>query len=321
MPQKEDLCERFLDHLKFERNCSEHTLRAYGGDIRTFFETLGYKHVSSEACSSIAVGDVRSWLSQMVKTGTSARTLNRRMSSLGTFYRYLQRIGSCNTNPFLVVPRPKAPKYLPEFLSEPEMVRLLALENFPNDWEGRRDRLLLLMLYTMGVRRSELIALKWQDFNSREHTMLVFGKRKKERLVPLTLEVVKLLEAYRRETTSRYNLEIRADFPILVDNKNVGVTAAFVYWVVNRYIRTYTEHEGKASPHVMRHTFATHLLQNGADIVAIKDLLGHASLSTTQIYTHTDLALLKESYVRSHPRGLRLSNNNASSSAEDKKQE
>ena len=201
------------------------------------------------------------------------------------------------------------------------MVRLLALENFPNDWEGRRDRLLLLMLYTMGVRRSELIALKWQDFNSHEHTMLVFGKRKKERLVPLTLEVVKLLEAYRRETASRYNLEIRADFPILVDNKNVGVTAAFVYWVVNRYIRTYTEHEGKASPHVMRHTFATHLLQNGADIVAIKDFLGHASLSTTQIYTHTDLALLKESYVRSHPRGLRLSNNNASSSAEDKKQE
>ncbi len=321
MSLSEDLCERFLDYLKFEKNSSPHTLRAYEHDIRSFFEALGYKEISLEACSAVQVGDVRTWLSSAVKSEMGARTINRHLSSLGSFYRYLQRVALCKTNPILIVPRPKAPKYLPEFLSEPEMVQLLAPENFSDDWAGRRDRLLLLMLYTMGLRRSELVALKWKDFNPRERTMLIFGKRKKERLVPLTTEVVTLLESYRKETELSFDLEVSTNSAILVDNKNVGVTAAFVYWVVNRYIRTYTEHEGKASPHVVRHTFATHLLQNGADIVAIKDLLGHASLSTTQIYTHTDLALLKSSYLRSHPRGLKFSQNNQSSSAEDKKKE
>lgn len=320
MTQTEDLCERFLDYLKFEKNCSTHTLRAYEYDVRTFFQALGYKEISTASCKAVNVVDVRVWLSDLVKSGTGVRTLNRRMSSLGSFYRYLQHLGYCDANPILIVPRPRAPKYLPEFLSEPEMVRLLATVNFTDDWEGRRDRLLLLMLYTMGLRRSELVSLQWKDFNSSERTMLVFGKRKKERLVPLTLEVTALLESYRKETECVFDLEVSPTFPILVDNKNVGVTAAFVYWVVNRYIRTYTEHEGKASPHVVRHTFATHLLQHGADIMAIKDLLGHASLSTTQIYTHTDLTLLKASYVRSHPRGLKLSCNNAPSSGEDKKE-
>ena len=319
MDAKYDICQQFIDYLKFEKNYSANTLRAYDFDIRSFFLLLGYDNISETSCREIKVVHVRDWLSRLVKTKTSARTLNRRMSSLGSFYKYLQRENLADSNPFLVVPRPHAPKFLPVFLSEHDVDTLLAPKNFLQNWEGLRDRLLLLALYTMGIRRSELIVLKWEDFNPDERTITVLGKRKKERLLPITIELTNLLTQYRSETIQHFNLQITPKTPILVDNKNVRLTATFVYWCVNKYIRTYTKHEGKSSPHVLRHSFATHLLQNGADIVAIKDLLGHQSISTTQIYTHTDLVLLKESYLRTHPRGLNFDvNKNTSKKNEDK---
>ena len=322
MPETEDLCSRFLAHLRFVRHASDFTLIAYERDIRAFFKSLGCSEITSAVCETVSVGDVRVWLACSLKNGITPRTANRHLASIGSFFRYLQQTEVVKQNPVKAVPRPRAPKYLPTFLSEPEMVQLLAPDSFSNDWKGRRDRLILLLLYTMGLRRSELLKLTWLDYNPHEAIMLIHGKRKKERLIPITTEVQTYLQNYRAETEAYFDRSIPQNYAILVDNKNQPISEAFLYWVVNQYIRTNTNHKGKASPHVLRHTFATHLLQNGAGIVAIKDLLGHSTLATTQIYTHTDLKLLKEHYNLAHPRGEVAQNKrNKVSSTEETKNE
>ncbi len=300
-----DLRQRFVDYLRYERKRSEHTIRAYSSDIVDFFDSFGCSGcLSIECCASVSNGDVRYWLSSSLKRGIGGRSLNRKMSSLGSFYKYLQQIGVVSKNPFLVVHRPKSVKKLPEFLSETEIRALFLDAHFSEGWVGLRDKLLLLILYTLGLRSSEVVGLCWRDYNEKDRMLLVRGKGKKERLLPVTEEVDRLLMEYRSETSRVYNLRLLPEMPILVDDKGRGVTASFVYWIVRESIGMYTGHIGKSSPHVLRHTFATHLLAGGADIVSIKELLGHSSLSTTQVYTHTDLVQLKSSYIRSHPRGL-----------------
>lgn len=298
-----DLCSRFVDFLKYEQKRSAYTMRAYEHDVRAFFEAQGVKYIDLQACRAVTVVKVRVWLAALLRENNNPRTANRYLASLTSFYRYLMLMKLCESNPAAVVPRPRAPQYLPSFLSELDAKKLFAVENFTPDWEGRRDRLLLLLLYTLGLRRAELVALNWGDYNALEATILVHGKRAKERLMPVTVEVTKLLNAYRLETEEIFGLSLDGVLPLMVDNKNERVTPAFVYWVVNQHIRENTMHQGQASPHVLRHSFATHLLQHGADIVAIKDLLGHSSLRATQIYTHADLDLLKRSYLEAHPRG------------------
>lgn len=304
MAKKNDLCDRFCDFLKFEKNRSEHTVVAYEHDIRMFFAAQKIEEIDQQACLSVTIPTVRGWVVEVLKENNNPRSLNRYLSSVSSFYRYLILMGICSVNPFSSIPRPCAPQFLPSFLSEVDAERLLAEECFTPDWEGLRDRLLLLMLYTLGLRRAELVGLNWGDYNQSEYTLLVKGKRAKERLLPVTKEVARLLSVYRRDTEERFGVKLTPATPLIVDNKNKRVSPAFVYWVVNRYIRTTTAHKGQASPHVLRHTFATHLLKGGADIVSIKNLLGHSSLTATQVYTHTDLQMLKSSYQNAHPRGL-----------------
>ncbi len=298
-----DLCSRFMDFLKYEQRRSAYTMRAYEHDVRAFFETQGVKNIDLKACRAVTVAKVRGWLAALLRENNNPRTASRYLASLTSFYKYLMLMNLCEANPAAAVPRPRAPQFLPAFLSEVDAKRLFALENFTPDWEGRRDRLLLLLLYTLGLRRGELVGLNWGNYNAQEHTLLVCGKRSKQRLMPVTLEVTRLLDAYRVETAEIFALSLEGELPLMVDNKNERVSPAFVYWVVNQHIRETTAHQGQASPHVLRHSFATHLLQHGADIVSIKDLLGHSSLRATQIYTHADLNLLKKSYLEAHPRG------------------
>jgi integrase/recombinase XerC len=288
----------FLKYLQLERNYSVQTIRAYGDDLRQFFSYCGFNPELNDI-SVINHRIVRAWLAELIAQKQSPRSVNRKLSSLRSFYKYLLKMGIVSTSPLSKVVAPKTSKKLPVFLTETETNNLLDNVQFSDDFFGLRDLLVLELFYFTGLRVTELTNLTVKNVDDKGSTLKVLGKGNKERIIPIHPELLILLKEYikQKEQYLASNL-----MPYLIVTNTWGKSyPQLLYRIVNKYLSMVTSLD-KKSPHVLRHTFATHLLNNGADINAIKELLGHSNLSATQVYTHTSIEKLKSAYKQAHPR-------------------
>ena len=290
------LKDSFLKYLRFERNYSPHTVAAYGKDISEF---EGYFAGIDEGLDICAVDAdvVRGWMLSLMEQRYTATSVNRKLSSLRTFYQYLLREGKVKADPCARVNGPKKKKPLPVFVREEDMNRLLDETDFASSYEGVRDRMILELFYATGIRLSELIGLETADVDLSAKTIKVTGKRNKQRIVPFGEELEQDLRLYleARETVGGDN---RALF---LGKEGQAVSRGTVYRIVKTNLSKVVTLK-KRSPHVLRHSFATAMLNNGAELDAVKELLGHASLAATQVYTHTTFEELKKVYEQAHPR-------------------
>jgi len=289
--------ELFYKYLEFERRNSVHTIVAYKNDIKQFCEYL--EQVEIELWSEVTSKTIRSWMVLLVNGGVSARSVGRKISTLKVLFRFLMREACVDANPAERVVTPKVPKRLPIFVKEHEMDLLLDHIVFTNDFVGKRDKLIIVMFYLTGMRLSELVGLKDNQIDFSNDVIKVQGKRNKERIVPITKELKVAINYYIDERKSVFpSVEGKEVF---LTEKGLPVYHKLVYRVVNKYLNQVST-VTKKSPHVIRHTFATALLNKGADINAIKELLGHANLAATEVYTHNTFEKLNSIYEQAHPR-------------------
>lgn len=291
------LLTAFLDHLQYEKKYSRHTITSYQNDLEQFLAYLTEEDRSASP-EQANYQQVRGWVAQLMENKMAPRSVNRKLSSLKSFYKFLQKKGAISANPLQKISGPKSPKRLPVFVDQQHMDNLFSDIEFEEGFEGLRDRLLLDLLYQTGIRRAELVGLKEQDVDINNLTFKVLGKRNKERIIPISLELKRNLEMY---LSVKKDMKFESDH-LFVTAKGLPFNESKVYNTVKKYLSQVTTIQ-KKSPHVLRHTFATHMLNQGADINAVKDLLGHANLSATQIYTHNTIDKLKKSYKQAHPRG------------------
>ncbi len=286
----------FLKYLQVEKGYSVHTVRSYGDDVQQFYQFCG---IADEPPTTFTARHVRAWLSSMISQGVSTRSANRKLSSLRSYFRFLQRQGYIKINPVERVISPKSGKRLPVFVSEKEMKALLSPDFFSDDFTGIRDTTIIALFYFTGIRLSELISLTLDSIDYSSQTLKVLGKGGKERIIPLHPEIIGLIKKYifERKSISKN----KKDTSLFLTIKGKPLYSKLVYKIVNRHLAMVTTLE-KKSPHVLRHTFATHLLNQGAELNAIKELLGHANLSATQVYTHSSFEKLKKAYNLAHPR-------------------
>jgi integrase/recombinase XerC len=288
--------ESFLKYLQYEKRYSPHTLRSYDDDLTSFSRFLKDEFDLTDLGEAGAI-EIRQWLFTLSNSGLSPRSVNRKLAALRSFYKFLLRKKVIDRSPLVNIRPLKSSKRLPQFLTEPEMVRILDQFEFDDSFTGQRDRLIMELLYGTGIRLSELINLKNGDISS--GTIRVFGKRSKERIIPYPKGMQPVLEKYLNERKKIMSTD-ETD-PLIVTDKGDKCYPMFIYRVVNFYLKTFTTAD-KKSPHVLRHTFATHLLNKGAELNAVKDLLGHANLAATQVYTHNSIEKLKAVYKRAHPK-------------------
>jgi len=291
------MLEKFLDYLRFERNFSKHTILSYQNDLEQFAAFLKRTYEIEkpvEATTSM----IRSWMAEMMQEKLSARSVIRKASALRTFYHFLLKEGVISLDPMVKITSPKMPSRLPVFVTQKDIGVLFKDIEFPKTFNGVRDRLIMEMFYATGIRLSELITMKEANVNIYNLTIKVFGKRAKERIIPIPGILKEYISAYRSE---RNKLGLKGEY-FFVNEKGTELYEKQVYLIVNNYLGMVTTLH-KKSPHVLRHTFATHLLDNGADINSVKELLGHANLAATQVYTHNSLEKLKSVYRQAHPRG------------------
>ncbi len=289
--------ESFLNYLELEKRYSEHTLKNYRSDLEQFADHLKVEFQTHPSQASSL--QIRSWLSLLIASGMSAKTVNRKIATLRSLYKYLETKKLVATNPMLQVTAPRTGRKLPVFVSEENMQQLFENFEFTKDFKGILDKLILLMFYSTGIRLAELVGLRHNNVNVKSAQIKIHGKGNKQRIVPMIDELVKAYTAYEREKASMFGFA--STDHVFVTDKGKKIYPKFVYRVVNFYLSTTTT-INKKSPHVLRHSFATHMLNNGADINAIKDLLGHASLSATQVYTHNTVEKIKSVYKQAHPR-------------------
>jgi integrase/recombinase XerC len=288
----------FLKYLKVEKGFSAHTVRSYGDDVKQFLLYCGLDPEKDHPLK-LTHRQVRQWLSSIISKDISPRSANRKLSSLRAFYRYLLREGVVKTNPLTRITPPKSGKRLPSFVGEGEMNLLLDPEQFNDDFTGVRDRLILGMLYYTGIRLSEVVGMTIDKIDFSSQSIKVIGKGNKERVLPIHPELEKLISQY---LSFRDEIKLnKVEKSLFLTEKGKPIYPKLVYRIVKANLTKVTTLE-KKSPHVLRHTFATHLLNNGAELNAIKELLGHANLSATQIYTHSSFEKLKKVYKQAHPR-------------------
>jgi len=293
------LRERFINYIRYEKRFSEHIIKAYQTDLNQFYSWLD-THYDINDPSSIGYMIIRSWLVHLMDKGISPRAVNRKLSSLRSFYKFLIREGMIDENPMKKIIPPKAGKKLPVFVEEEKMALLLDNVSFGDGFADIRDRLIIELLYFTGIRLSELINIRISDIHFHDLVIKVVGKRNKERLIPINSYLSKSIKEYIGLRDREFGESNKSDF-LIVTNKGAKTYSKLIYRVVNRYLGTVTTHD-KRSPHVLRHSFATHMLNNGADLNAIKEILGHANLSATQVYTHNTIDKLKRIYKQAHPR-------------------
>ncbi len=288
----------FIDYLQLEKNYSTHTVLAYENDLRDFSnfaeENFDYKDIKR-----VNYSIVRSWIVRLVDSGISNRTVNRKMSSLKTYYKFLLKTGQIEENPMAKHKSLKTNKKLQVPFSENEIDQVINLLAEEEGFVGLRNKLIVELFYATGMRRTELVNLKVADVSFYQNTLKVLGKRNKERIIPIIPSTLKTLEQYLDERSRLEN--IKDERYLLLSEKGVKIYETLVYRIINSYFSKASE-KVKKSPHILRHSFATHLLNEGADLNAVKELLGHASLASTQVYTHNSIAQLKQVYKSAHPR-------------------
>ncbi|MAL60685.1 MAG: integrase [Flavobacteriaceae bacterium] len=291
----------FTDYLTLEKNYSKHTVTAYLKDLETFLAFASAKY-DYHTIKKVNYSVIRSWIVSLVDSGISNRTINRKMSSLKTYYKFLLKTQQIKENPLVKHKSLKTTSKLQVPFSEKEINEVIELLSHEEGFEGLRNKLIVELFYATGMRRAELVNLKVSDVSLAQKTIKVLGKRNKERIIPLISSLVVSIEQYLQV---RARLECIKDTPfLLLSKKGVKIYETFVYRIINSYFSKASE-KIKKSPHILRHSFATHLLNEGADLNAVKELLGHASLASTQVYTHNSIVQLKKVYQNAHPRNSR----------------
>lgn len=291
------IIQPFIDYLKFEKRYSQHTVIAYETDLVHFFDylTIQYGVVPLDEITHILI---RSWIASLKEEGLTAKSINRKISSLKSFFKYGLKRNLIEHTPMTKIISPKAEKRLPQFIAEKDIANFIALKEFDDDWKGKTDRLILLLFYYTGMRLSEGIALKQTGIDFSANTIKVLGKGAKERIIPINAALATVIKEYIAEKAER-GLSVAPQ--LLVSEKDKPLAPRSVYARVRTLLDAMTTIE-KRSPHVLRHTFATHLTNAGADLNAVKDLLGHSSLAATQVYTHNTIEKLKNIYKSAHPK-------------------
>lgn len=287
---------RFVEYLQYEKRFSPHTVTAYSNDLTQFYDFLNLEYQISDI-KEVNHTFIRTWLVKMMEQEISPRSINRKITTLKTYYKFLLREGEVSLNPMLKIVAPKNSKRLPEYVEQEKMDRLLDFTEFKEGFEGMRDKMIIELFYATGIRLSELISLNHYSFDFYNNAIKVLGKRNKERIIPISF--------FTKEQLQKYLLELKKSFPnaayFFVTNKGEKLYPKFVYDLVKRNLGSVTTAK-KKSPHVLRHSFATNMLNNGAELNAIKELLGHASLSATQVYTHNTIKKLKNIHSQAHPK-------------------
>lgn len=287
-----------MDYLSLEKKYSELTVQAYEKDILSF-SAFAKANYDQDDIATVHYSQIRSWIVSLVDIGISNRTVNRKVSSLKSFYKFLIKIETIEVSPLVKHKSLKVPKKLQIPFSENEITEVFDLLAVSDDFESLRDLLLIELLYGTGMRRAELIGLTLNSLDMSQKTIKVIGKRNKERIIPLLPNICDTIYKYlekRDEIIPR-----QSETPLLITKKGIKLYDTLVYRIINHYFSK-TSNKIKKSPHIIRHSFATHMLNQGADLNIVKDLLGHASLASTQVYTHNSIAALRNVYKNAHPR-------------------
>ena len=291
------MIDQFLDYLRYERNASPQTVQTYEESLRAFDSYLTFRD-NGLSIDSVDTDLIRDWMESLMDKGNSASTINKNLSALRSFYRFALKRGLVKKDPAHAVTGPKKSKPLPQFLREGEMDRLLDGLEWDDTFNNVRARTILILFYETGLRRSELVGLDDKDVDYDAAQLKVTGKRNKQRIVPFGAELAEQLKSYQAVRREKFGETCGAMF---LSDKGERISGEQVYQIVRKYLSMVTSLK-KRSPHVLRHTFATAMLNNGAGLESIKNLLGHASVSTTEIYTHTTFEQLKRIYKEAHPR-------------------
>ena len=290
---------KFLRFLQYEKRFSQHTLTAYGTDLKQFFDFMGQTYQAQKP-EEITHFFIRSWIVSLLDRKIDSRTVNRKISSLKTYFKFLMREKTISQNPMLKIVSPKTAKKLPVIVDRQKMDQLLDGVAFKEGFEGIRDKLIINMFYQTGMRLAELIGLKDKNVDLYNLTLKVLGKRNKERIIPITPEMKEAIVVYLNERNNVIDEKIKSEY-FFIKNDGNKLYPKFVYKVVNIMLRAVTTNT-KRSPHVLRHSFATEMLNSGAEINAIKEILGHSNLAATQVYTHNTIDKLKNIYKQAHPK-------------------
>lgn len=288
----------FIDYLQYEKKYSLHTTKAYQNDLKRFQEFLKQEFNTSEI-SKVNYPEIRNWIVSLVQSGIENRTINRKVSSLNTYYKFLMKVEDIKINPLAKHKALKVNKKIQIPFSESEIAEVIENLNLDTSFEGIRNKLIIELFYATGIRRIELVQLQLKDIDVSNKTIKVLGKRNKERFLPLLNTVLNTIQDYYKK---RQELEIIKDTEsVFLTKKGLKIYETLVYRIINDYFGKVSA-KVKKSPHILRHSFATHLLNQGADLNGVKELLGHSSLAATQIYTHNSIAELKKVYSKAHPR-------------------
>ena len=291
--------QSFIDYLKFEKRYSSFTIRSYHDDLVQFFNFI-YQQYGEIKLKKISHNFIRSWLALLKEEKNTARTINRKISTLKSFFKFHLKQGAIHNTPMSKIITPKTSKRLPVFIKEEDITNLInTLKNNTEDWEGQNKKMLILLFYATGIRLSELINLRENQIDYFKKQIKVLGKGNKERIIPIGEEIINHIKAYIQLKKKEF---AEPDNSLLVTPKGKKLYPRYAYKLVNDLLNETVKTLDKKSPHVLRHTFATHLMNNGANLDAVKELLGHASLASTQVYTHNTIEKLKDVYKKSHPK-------------------
>ncbi len=290
--------QSFLEYLKYEKRYSIHTLTSYQTDLIDFFDYLD-KQFGKVSLKGIDHNYVRSWLADLKGKKLSSKSINRKISSLKSFFKYHLRMGTIEATPMSKVISPRLNKRLPVFVKEEDTKRLIeSLNQSTDSWKTLNAKMLISIFYSTGMRLSELINLKEKQIDFSRSQIKVLGKGNKERIIPVSKDVIRIIVDYQQ--LKKKNFE-KTENTLLVTEKGKKLYPKYAYLLVNQVLGAASTLD-KKSPHVLRHTFATHLMNNGADLNAVKELLGHSSLASTQVYTHNTIGKLKDIHKKAHPK-------------------
>lgn len=289
----------FLEYIKFEKRYSLHTSKAYSEDLELFFQFINHTY-DTPKLKDISPSFIRTWLAYQKDKGVSAKSINRRISTLKSFFKFQLKTGLIEMSPMTIIVSPKVSRRLPVFVEQKNLSDLFDYVEFPDTWDGKMNRLMIVLFYSSGMRLSELIGLTESQIDFGNSNLKILGKGNKERLIPMSETLKSLLKSYLLDKKEKF--DVNNSTSLLVNEKGRTLQPRYVQIQIKKYLSLVSTVD-KKSPHILRHSFATHLMNNGADLNAVKELLGHSSLAATQIYTHNTIEKLKDIHKKAHPKG------------------